>query len=114
MAAARPDFLMILGIGVHTPEIVLFAVHKISNSQYGRQHGMVLIVVPMQSISADGLKISHRGKKGTNRVQCVTIRRVIHRVCFGDPKDATIFDVGRARDSDALHLLLSQFHQLTI
>ena len=38
---------MILGVGVDPPEIVLFAIHDISDRQHGRQHGMVLIVVPV-------------------------------------------------------------------
>jgi hypothetical protein len=40
---------MILGVGVDSPEIVLFAIHEISDRQHGRQHGMVLIVVPVSA-----------------------------------------------------------------
>ena len=63
MTVAKPYFLMVLGVDIDTPEIVLFAVHEISDRQHGCQHGMVLIIVPMQSIPADGLKVFHRGQR---------------------------------------------------
>src|SRR5262245_2318325 len=47
----------ILVVGVNTPEVDCFAVKRISDGRNSRQHGVILVVVAMQSIAPDRLQV---------------------------------------------------------
>src|SRR5215207_661608 len=54
-SAVQPDLLLVLEIAVHRPDVVRRAV-QVVDDQHGRQHGVVLIVVLVHPVPADGME----------------------------------------------------------
>jgi len=52
-----PNLLVVLLVGVDTPQVVLLAESQVADGQHPRQHRVILVVVPVQPVAADGLAV---------------------------------------------------------
>src|SRR5438034_2413223 len=110
----RLDFLVILLLRVHAPQIVMLVLQEISHGEEAGQHGVVLVVVPMQAVPADGLEILEPVHELPHQGQGVAVAGVIHGIGLGHPEHASVADLRRPPESDLLQLALAERDELGI
>src|ERR671918_735082 len=80
VARLLDDLLVVLPIGVDVPEVVAFAVEQVANRQQPRQHGVVLVVVTVQSVAADGLEVIQPIDEGPPHGEVLAVAAAVDRV----------------------------------
>src|SRR6185295_151295 len=75
---------------------------------------MVLVIVAVQPVAADGLGILEASHEFTNGSQSVGIAGVVDRIRLGDAEHTTVLDVGAANHPDMLQLSLAELDQLGV
>src|SRR6478735_1541573 len=105
---------MILLIGIDAPQIVLLSKDEITHCQHARKHGVVLIIVPMKTVTTNSLKIFEAADELFQSNERILIIRIVNRIRLRNAKDTTIVYVVVTRETDALHFVLSQFHKIRI
>src|SRR5437867_939644 len=91
----RLDLLVILLVRVHAPEIVVLVLQEISHGKESGEHGVILVVVPVQAVPADGLEILESVHELPHQIQGVAIASVIDRVGLGHPEHTSVADLRR-------------------
>src|SRR6267378_3452427 len=111
---AHQELLVVLLLGVDAPQIVLLIEQEIPGRQHPGQHGMVLVVVAMQPVAADGLQVFEPIDERPNGGQAIAVAGIVDRICFFVPEHAPILDVGSAGQPDLLELPLAQLDEIGI
>jgi len=68
---ALPIYSSIPGAGL-TPEVMVRSPH-ILHGKYRCEHGVVLIVIPVESVAADRLQVLNGGQEFPDHLQLITI-----------------------------------------
>ena len=105
---------MVLLLGVDAPEIILLTEQEVPSGQQARQHGVVLVVVAVQPIAADGLEVLEPVNERANGSQAIAVAGVVDRIRFLGPEHASVCNVGGAHQADPLELALAERDELGI
>lgn len=108
------DRLVIFPLGVHTPQVVALAEHRVPDGEQSGEHRVILVVVPMQSVPSDGLKILEGSEESPNDAEVLTIARIVDRVGFGDAHHASVFDILVAHEPNPSDFAPAEVDQLGV
>jgi hypothetical protein len=86
------DLLVILLVGAHAPQVMLFSQHQGAHRQHAGEHRVVLVVVAGQPIAADRLHILQAIDESPNGGEVFAVVGVVHRIGlrhadYSDPGD---------------------------
>lgn len=108
LARRGRHFFKIIFLRIDLPEVVFLAVKGVFDRQQAGQHGVVLIVVAVEAVAADCLKIFKPVEVALDRFQVALVGAVIDGVGFGDAENAAVGDIGRFCQPDLFDFSLAE------
>src|SRR4030095_15948827 len=108
------DLLVVLRFSVDAPQVVALAEHGVADGEHAGEHRVILVVVAMQSVAPNRLKILEPVEELADHSEVLAVPGVVDRVGLGDPDHASVLDVLVAGESDAVHLTFAQLDQLGV
>src|SRR4030042_713574 len=86
------EFFLIGGLHIHVPEIMMLS-QKVSDRQDSCQHGMVLIIIPVKSVTTDGLQVRDSFQVVPYHLQMLAVIPIINRIGLRLTEDHSTFQI---------------------
>jgi hypothetical protein len=101
---------VILEIRVHRPDVVPGALHVLHGEHRG-QHRVVLVVVLVHAVAADGVQVGDRVEERAHGVQPFPIRGIVDRIRLRHPQHRAVHDFPCPREAELLQFVRRQSDQ---
>ena len=108
------NLFVVFLVDVDIPEVVRLSQSQVASGVKPGEHGMILVIVTVQSVAADGLNVIHSGDEILNGREAIPVVGVVDRIRLRHPEDATVLNDFRLDQADMLELAFAEFDQFGV